>query len=150
MHDDLANQLYRQVAIGIDKQLYLAKLFGAADWRFDLSSGLLTLGEYRWHVQLLGTEADEGQTWLWAWANEQSGIPTALLGSALTLRMLGEAQNIPELAEAEVLLGEVNGHVLAIIASGVCRADAYYRCPYEGGAAYLLIRDENFPSLNST
>lgn len=37
------------------------------------------------------------------------------------------------------------GHVLAMIASGVCRADAYYRCTYEGGAAFVLIMDENFP-----
>ena len=32
-----------------------------------------------------------------------------------------------------------------MIASGVCDADAYYRGPYEGGAAFLLIKDERFP-----
>jgi hypothetical protein len=40
---------------------------------------------------------------------------------------------------------DVNGHVLAMIASGVCEADAYYRGPYEGGAAFLLIKDAAFP-----
>jgi hypothetical protein len=127
----------RYLAASFDKQLYLANLIGEADWHLDMAAGLLSFGDrHRWHVQLLGTEANESQTWLWAWANEASGIPTQLLGSALTLRMLGEAQGIPELAEAEVPLNEVNGHVLAMIGSGVCRADAYYRCPYEGGAAF--------------
>jgi uncharacterized protein DUF6882 len=134
------------VAASFDKQRHLAEFVGELNWHFDVTSGLLSFGEQcRWQVQILGTEADDSQTWLWAWANEESGIPTGLLGSALVLRMLGEAQGIPELAEPEVLLSEVNGHILAMIGSGVCRADAYYRCPYDGGAAFVLIKDENFP-----
>jgi hypothetical protein len=135
----------RYIAVSFGKQLHLAELVGSSNWHFDLSSGLLSFGnEYRWQVQVLGSEAEESQTWLWAWANEASGIPTALLGSALTLRMLGESHGIAELVEPEVPFGEVNGHLLAMIGSGVCRADAYYRCPYQGGAAFVLIKDENF------
>jgi hypothetical protein len=60
--------------------------------------------------------------------------------------MLGEAHGIPELAEPELPLEQIDGHVLAMIGSGVCHADAYYRCAYEGGAAFVLIKDANFPS----
>ena len=146
MHFDTAKLFFRNAVASFGKELHLAELVSHSNWHFNMASGLLSFGgEYDWRVQILGTEADNSQTWLWAWANEASGIPISLLGSALTLRMLGEANGIPELAESEVPLGEVNGHILAMIASGVCRADAYYRCPYEGGAAFLLIKDENFP-----
>ena len=35
-----------------------------------------------------------------------------------------------------------------MIARSVCNANAYYRCPYDGGAAFLLIQDEKFPKNN--
>lgn len=42
--------------------------------------------------------------------------------------------------QAQLELGNVDGHSLALIASGVCRADAYYCGSYEGGAVFFLIR----------
>jgi hypothetical protein len=146
MHLDLATLFCRHAAVSFGKQLLLAELIGSFDWHFDMPLGLLSFGDkYQWCAQILGTEADDSQTWLWAWANEASNIPIQLLGSALTLRMLGEAHGIPELAEPELPLEQIDGHILATIGSSVCRADAYYRCPYEGGAAFVLIKDENFP-----
>jgi hypothetical protein len=59
--------------------------------------------------------------------------------------MLGEAQQIPELTAPVIASAETDGHALALIASGVCRANAYYRAPYDGGAAFLLIQDDSFP-----
>jgi hypothetical protein len=59
--------------------------------------------------------------------------------------MFGEQLQIRELTEPEVRLYVADGHTLSMIASGVCRADAYFRCPYEGGALFVLIQDENFP-----
>src|SRR5262249_21316260 len=38
-----------------------------------------------------------------------------------------------------------DGHTLALIASGLCQANAYYRAPYDGGALFLLIQDDIFP-----
>lgn len=142
MQSALPDLFCRRAAVSFGKQLHLAELVGESGWHFDMPSGLLSFDEqYRWQVQVLGTEAEDSKVWLWAWANERSNIPTRLLGSALTLRMLGESHGIPGLAEPQVPISEINGHTLAMIASVVCRADAYYRCPYEGGAAYLLIKD---------
>lgn len=65
-----------QAAISFGKQLFLAELVGSSDWHFDMPSGLLSFSDkYQWHAQILGTEADDSQTWLWAWANEASSIP---------------------------------------------------------------------------
>ena len=64
------------------------------------------------------------------------------------MKALGEEHQIPELATPVFPLDGIDGHYLAMLASGICHADAYYRCPYEGGAAIILIKDENFPKNN--
>ena len=61
------------------------------------------------------------------------------------MRFYGEHHQISEFTTPHLELGEIDGQMFAIIASGICRANAYYRAPYDGGAAYLLIQDENFP-----
>lgn len=129
-----------------DKQLHLANLVGEQGWHLDLSTGLLSFGNgYIWHVQILGTESDQDRTWLWAWANEGSNIPPSHLQAALRMKALGEEQQIPELTTPILQLGDIDGHRLAMIASGVCQANAYYRCPYESGSAFVLIQDERLP-----
>jgi hypothetical protein len=145
MHWELSSRYERHVLASFDKQLYLSDLVGDLDWRFEMKSGLLSFGDqFHWQAQILGTESEESGTWLWAWANQASGIPAGLLQAAHFMRELGEQHQIPELAEAQLPLGEINGHFLSMLASGECQAAAYYRGPYTGGAAFLLIRDERF------
>lgn len=117
------------------------------DWHFDLDGGVLYFADQQhWRVQLLGTESEASNTWLWAWANTESNIPAHLLVASLALKAYGERHGIPELTTPELTLDRVDPHTLALLASGVCDANAYYRCPYEGGALYVLIMDENFPT----
>jgi hypothetical protein len=138
--------VHRYVAASFDKQLQLADLVGTLDWYFDNAGRLLSFADrYEWHVQILGTESDEANAWLWAWANHASNIPRDLLRASLRMRQAGEQQQIPEFTTPELPLGKINGHSLALIASGVCRANAYYRGPHKGGAVFFLIKDENFP-----
>ena len=142
----ISELLFRHTVSSFDKQLHLAELVEGLEWHLDLASGILSFGDrYAWRIQLLGTEAEETQTWLWAWANEASNLPPSLLQSSLQLRAFGEEQQIPELSTPMFPLDGIDGHLLAMLASGVCEADAYYHCPYEGGAAFVLIEDENFP-----
>lgn len=151
MQSHLLTQHASLVAASLDKQLYLAELVGEEDWYLDLATGVLSFGDrFAWHAQLLGTEAEETQTWLWAWANEASNVPPSLLQAALQMKAVGEEQQIPELTTPMFSLDGIDGHFLAMIASGVCQANAYYRCPYDGGAAFLLIQDENFPEYNES
>lgn len=146
MHPECLTLHTRHVAASFDKQLHLADLVGKLDWRFGLNTGLLSFGDrFQWQAHLLGTEAHDSQTWLWAWANQASNIPPQLHGDALTLRLLGEHHQTPELAEPQLPLGKVNGHFFALLASGICEANAYFRAPYDGGAAFLLIKDHAFP-----
>lgn len=146
MNGTLASFFVRCAAGSFDRQLRVVELVGESAWQFDMTSAILTFGEqYRWHTQILGAESYGSSTWLWAWANDASEIPLELLGAAKMMRIFGQHHQIPELAEPEIPLGEINGHYLSMIASGVCRANAYFRAPYQDGAAFLLIQDESFP-----
>jgi hypothetical protein len=61
------------------------------------------------------------------------------------LRETLSREGVPELTRDLLPLAGSDGHTLALTASGLCHADAYYRCPYDGGALFVLIRDPAFP-----
>jgi hypothetical protein len=134
------------VASSFDKQLQLAHLVGEVSWQLSLDSGLLSVGNrYCWRIELLGTLSESDGTWLWAWANDASNIPAHLLVASLAFKAYGEQHGIPELTTPQLPLDQIDGHTLALFASGICEANAYYRCPYEDGALFLLIMDDTFP-----
>lgn len=127
-------------AVSFGKQVRLLERVGELDWDLDLDTGILSFdGRHEFPVQLLGTESEQSGTWLWAWANPSIADP-AVLKQAEQLRAYGQQYGVTEFTEAQVPLDGVNGHTLSLVASGLCRADAYYRSPYEGGAAYMLLQ----------
>lgn len=133
--------LYDQhVVMAFEKQQALSDEIGEADWQFSLSNGTITFGESKtFPIQILGTEADNVQTWLWGWANEESHIPAPLLACANELKAWGERESITEFTTPEIGLDQVDGRALATIAAGICAADAFYRAPYDGGALFVLL-----------
>ena len=140
MSDSLERLFLAHAAQSFEKQHALADLLGDHSWNLSLSAGTISLGEGQvFPIQVLGTESEHTGTWLWAWANDQSQIPTKLLKSARRVRKVGQEQGVLELAEAEWPLDGISGHYMAMVCSGLCGADAYYRCPYEGGAAFVLV-----------
>ena len=136
----LAQLLAEHGAASLDKQESLAALIGNAGWQFSMDTGRLTFGgKHVFPAQILGTEAEASKTWLWGWANAASGIPAPLLQFSQQMRTYGEQNGVAEFTSPELPVNGVNGHLLCMIASGLCNADAYYRGPYEGGAVFLLF-----------
>jgi hypothetical protein len=148
MHPIMDALFQKHVASSLDKQLHLQELVGEEPrWQLDMETGRISFGaRYSFAIQALGTESALDGTWLWAWANEASDIPERLLESARALKRFGEEKQVPELTQPLLTVGELDGHKLSMIASGACRADAYYRGPYEGGAVFVLIQDTSFPA----
>lgn len=144
---DFNHLFLKHVAASFDKQLALGDIIGSQDWTFSMDTGLLGFGsQYRFKAQVIGSEATYDNTWLWGWANEASGIPANLLRAGQELRAFGQQNGIQQLTQPGFSINqELNGHILSMIASGLCNGSAYYRGPYDGGALFLLIRDENFP-----
>jgi len=137
---ELQELLEEHGAASWDKQMVLADLIGDGDWQLSVSAGRITFGgRQSFPVQILGSEADAAETWLWSWANSQSNLPAPLLLAAEQLREFGVQNDVPEFVEPSFGLDVANGHQLSLVASGLCGVDAYYRGPYEGGAAFLLL-----------
>ncbi|WP_247686174.1 DUF6882 domain-containing protein [Micromonospora sp. C31] len=129
------------VATGLARQMALGDVIGERGWQLDLTRGTVTVcDDLRYHVQLLGTESDEAGNWLWAWANEASEIPPALLRLSGWLREYGHRHEVAELTEPTFALRRADGHRLALLASGLT-GRCYYRGPYPGGAVFFRLDD---------
>ena len=137
---DLTQLITKYGAASWDKQMCLSDAIGDGDWQLSMSAGQITFGGTQsYPVQVLGSEADAGGTWLWAWANTESNLPPALLQAAAQMRTFGEQQRVAEFVAPALNLEDADGHKLSLIACGLCGADAYYRGPYAGGAVFLLL-----------
>lgn len=140
MSDPFRSLFHEYGAASFGKQMRLMDLVGKLDWDLDLDTGILSFeGRFQFPVQLLGTESEQSSTWLWAWANPSIANP-AVLTQAEQFRAYGAQYGVTEFTEAQVPLNGVNGHTLCLVAAGLCGADAYYRGPYDGGAAYMLLQ----------
>ncbi len=137
-------------AASFDKQIYFEVMLGKAGWALDLATGVLAFRKphaepLQLNIQMLGTESDDDGTWMWSWANKEQGIKNEHLLSALEVKVFGERAGISEFTTPTfAITPQLNGHRLAAIASGICRAGCYFRAPYPSGALYLLIRDPRF------
>jgi hypothetical protein len=135
-----ADLICRHGAASLDKQDALADLIGHLDWAVDLVAGTITFGtQYTFEIQLLGTESSDDETWLWAWANEADGLPEAIVQASRQVRAWGALESVRELTLGQFGLDLAEGHHLSMVASGLCRADAYYRAPYGAGSAFFLL-----------
>jgi hypothetical protein len=137
--DDIGRLLMEHGLAALDKQLHLNDLVGEADWLLDQAAGTITFGgEAVCGAQILGSESAADASWLWAWANPS--IDERLARSAAALRRYGEEHAIVQLTTPELpLRGSVTGEAMALIASEVVAADAYYRGPHDTGAIFVLV-----------
>ena len=130
------------------KQLAFADAIeNAGSWDLNLKAGTLSLADGQsFKIGLLGSYGEAAGTWLWLWANSNMDVPPEVSADAHQLRQLGRDRNIPEFSEAQTHGEELFCHRIALIAAGETGAGAYYRAPYEGGSAWLLIKDELPPA----
>lgn len=145
---NFADLFIRHGAASYDKQIYLRAMYGKTGWGFDLNTGVLAFrrpheAPLQLAVEVLGTESEDTNTWLWSWAN--AGVPPTLTASAMQLKQLGEAQGIPEFTKAELdITAAVNPQRIGLVAAGVLRASCFFHAPYPRGALYLLIKDSKY------
>lgn len=114
---------------------------GAAQWDVDMQKGTITFGETSFPVLFLGSESSGSGTWLWGWKNI-NGYPDAVWKETESIYGQLMSRQMNEIKDVELPLMElVNGHAIASLAvtcgSGMC----YYKAPYNGGAAFLLIKN---------
>ena len=135
--------LEKYAGVAFEKQYSLSDLIGDGDWNIDMESGSISFGDrFSAPMQMLGTYSFDSGTWLWAWANEASKIPSGLLSDANALRELGQEHNIEFLTMDEYKMEPTDVHSLGLIASGIFGASAYYAGNYGSGIALVTLKDE--------
>jgi len=136
------------------RQVRVAELIEGLDWAFDMDAGEMAFtdpdsddGEPAMSspCQVLGSESEGSQTWLWGWANQASQIPDRLLRASRSVRDYGTENAVSELTVPKLDLGRWDGHRLSLIAAGMLDAPGYYRGPYVGGALFVLLEGALVP-----
>lgn len=132
------------------RQLDFGDLLGQHSWEVNLDLGVASFGDgLSFPLQVIGTESESSQTWLWGWANHASGIPGPLLKVSDQLRDLGERESIPELGTEEIPLGgNVSGFVYGLLATAIGNQSAHYRGAYPGGALFFTVDQVPFPEIS--
>lgn len=136
-------------AVVIERQLLLQDAVPAeGGWSADLDRRRLSLGDRSFTVALLGSSTDATDTWQWAWDSPAYGPEHPAVAPTAPLVEVGRAFDVPELATGQIRQsgvydsGQGPGHTLALAATGLLAAQAYYPAPYDGGTAWLAITDD--------
>ena len=137
------HELFLQNAvITYEKQLVFNELVGERGWDFNMTDGTVSFEEYVFPMQILGTYSEREKSWMWAWANKQSGIPENLLKAAYHLQNFGNQGRINELMSPSFEATENTGHFFGQIAAGIYNASCYCPVVFKGTHIYVLIDSE--------
>ncbi len=114
-------------------------VIGDNGWNVDIKGGTIRFGERVFKSGVLGSESHESGTWLWGWANTEGGLPE--IASAPSRRAKKLLPDVAEFINGKFMLDELHtGHNLAMVCCGISEdAMCYYRCPYNGGAAFVTV-----------
>jgi len=122
-----------------DKQLSLASVVEGRRYSVSYARGVLSFGsDLSFAIETLGSQSDYDNTWLWAWANHD--IAEWPIEASRRVQAYGLTHGVAEFVDEQFTLEAIDGHYLTMIATGLLGADAYYRCPYDEGAAFVVIQ----------
>jgi len=140
--------LERYAALAFDKQNDVYEVIGDNSWNVDMMAGTISFGPpLVFPMQLLGSFSHSSETWLWAWANEQSGLPEPLLSQARQLRAYGEQYDIDLLTVSQFDATQTDLHAIGSIAVGMFGASGYYLANYGQGTLVLTMQSEQIDQV---
>ena len=119
-----------------------ADIVGDLDWNADFDSCEIAFGDQIYKIQLIGSESNVSDTWLWGFANQSGLSPEATAFSHEILRA-GREWGLQAFSEPSFELDEMfNGHNLSIAACGAADENlCYYGCEHDKGCAFVAIMD---------
>lgn len=137
---DYISLLSLAAGTAISRQKKMGELvIGENGWNVDVKNRRIKFGENEFDCGIIGSESYQSSTWLWGWANTESGVPEICFAPSRRAK-----RNLPECEEfstGKFMLDEVHtGHNLSMITVGISEKNVcYYRCPYDGGALFVQI-----------
>jgi hypothetical protein len=142
--------LEQNCALSFEKQLNFSEVIGSNNWQFDMNKGELSFGNNLiFPVQIIGSISFSDNSWMWGWANAQSGIPEHLLIQSNKLREVGEKKNIEELKNPHFSVNGRFDHQVGMIASGLFNSSCYYSANYGKGSLVCTIESSKIPPLKN-
>jgi hypothetical protein len=98
-------------------------------------------------VGILGTFAPARKSWLWAWANNESRLSATTLANSLRMRAFGAWRQLELFTLPEHKLDASEVQALAIAATGLLGARAFYLGELPQVTVLFTIEDEAVPAL---
>ena len=141
-------ELYNQsIALSLEKQEIFDELVKDLGWSCDMLEGKVTFGDDKvYDIQVLGTYSENEKSWLWAWANNQSGIPEKFLQTSQAVQALGKAYNIEDFIAPKLEMDSDPGIYFATIASVMAKESCYLALPFKGITVYVTITSDEVES----
>ena len=143
--DELIEQ---HAGLSFEKQRIFGQVIGSSAWDLNMATGTIAFGALEFPIQIIGSLAFNNQSWMWGWANTQSGMPKNLLAHSFRLKELGEQYNIGELSEGHFVTTAGFEHKLGMMACGVFESKSYYCANYGQGTLVVTIDDDKIPSID--
>ena len=119
-----------------------ADIVGNLDWNVDFDRCEIAFGDQIYKIQVIGSESNVSDTWLWGFANQSGLSPEATAFSHEILRA-GREWGLQAFSKPGFELDEMlNGHNLSIAACGAVGENlCYYGCRHDKGCAFVAITD---------
>lgn len=145
-------ELYDQsFALVCEKQEIFGEMVEGLNWSCDMLEGKLTYGDDKvFDIQVIGTYSENEKSWLWAWANNQSGIPETFLQSSLAMRDLGTRHQFQDLTTPKLQMDTDPGSYFSVIAVGVLQDSCYVPLTFKGLKVYVTVRSKEVDSKART
>ena len=141
--------LDQNAALSLEKQFIFGDIIESKPWQLDMSLGTISFEELTFPIQIIGSLSFNNNSWMWGWANTQSGIPENLLTQSNQLKNIGTDKNIVELTDAHFQVAEGFEHKIGMIACGLFNSKSYYCANYGQGTLVVTIDSDLIPEIDT-
>ncbi len=146
--NSLQELIEQNAGLSFEKQLIFGDVIGSNAWDLDMQNGTIMFGPLDFPIQIIGSLAFNNSSWMWGWANAQSGMPENLLSQSNQLKRLGENKNIQELVAGHFTVEGGFEHKIGMAACGIFNSKSYYCANYGQGTLVVTIDDDRIPGID--
>ncbi len=149
-YNNFEELLEQHAGLSFEKQMIFGDVIGSNSWELDMGRGIISFGSLEFPIQIIGSLAFNDNSWMWGWANSQSGMPENLLIHSNQLKKIGQDKNIKELKEGHFIVEEGFEHKIGMLACGLFNSKSYYCANYGQGTLVVIIDDNKIPEVDKT
>lgn len=135
-------------ALGLDKQENLSDLIGDTKGELNIEKGIVSFGDIKMPVQILGFYSQDVNQWSWAWDNEDI-FGENLIRAAKKIKAVGDEFGIVEFAAPIIQLDYDACHSIAMTATAFLDYDAYYAVSEDGLDIFVAVESDDIKEDNS-